>query len=644
MSAPASEGLARPPIYRGARAYVFVALFAAIFYFYRDLRIDDFAGSNRANLVLYYAIIVIGFNYVFGVSGQLAFSQAAFVGVGAYASNWAAINHSVVVGALTALVVCVVISTLFGWLLRKADHFYFAIATLAFSEIFVLVVRNWKGLLGPNSTSTGGDILMSKPIELWGFPLNDDMRIFTMLLVVVFVLLIMATWFNRSPIRREAIAARDKPTVASTLGVPVQTLNLRTYVVGSALAGLAGSIFVHWNGFATPESFGVSVALAIFLMMVIGGVGSFWGAIIGAFFYVYAPVFFESFEQYREILYGALLMVAVIVMPGGLVGVAGQVRRLFYRFVLRRKPPTTVRTWNPLRHFLRRVRSDDLAETVPNGQEQELAEPDVLAVRTRDLSQAVPTDREPILSAEGIRVSFGGVRAVDDVTLGLAEGEVLGLVGPNGSGKSSFLNALSGVVPAAGTLLVRGRPFTLGAPRSVWNARVARTFQTPQTFMQLTCIENVLLGTRDRKLTGLFGAWLLRPWMIRREKQRWARASAALERFGLMTLAEAPASGLAYGQQRMLELARVVASAPEVILLDEPSAGLNAAETEVLANHLTALRAEGISLLIVDHKIDFITKICDRVAVLEFGALITVGAPEDVWGDERVIAAYLGTE
>lgn len=659
MSAPVSDfappasvktQTPRPPAFRGVRSYVFVVLFAVVFYLWRDLRIDDFAGANRANLVLYYAIIVIGFNYVFGVSGQLAFSQAAFVGVGAYTSNWASINHSFLVGLLAALIVCSVIAAVFGWLLRKADHFYFAIATLAFSEIFVLVVRNWQGLLGPSSTSTGGDIVMAKPIEIFGFSLAfDDMRIFTLLLGVIVVLLVMATWFNRSPMRREAIAARDKPMVAATLGVPVQTLNLRTYVVGSALAGMAGSIFVHWNGFATPESFGVSVALAVFLMMVIGGVGSFWGAIVGAFFYVYAPVFFESLEEYREIVYGALLMVAVIVMPQGIVGIAGQLRVLFYRFVLRRPAPATVKMWNPLQHFGRRTRTGehveaDTAALVPETESAEVTAADVNAIRTRDLSEAVPTDTPPILEAHNIEVNFGGVRAVAKVTLGLAPGEVLGLVGPNGSGKSSFLNALSGVVPATGTLKVRGHEHGLGAPRSVWNARVARAFQTPQTFMSLTCIENVLLGTRDRKLLGLFGAWLGRPFMIRHEKQRWTRAAAALERFGLGALAESPASGLAYGQQRMLEIARVVASEPDVILLDEPSAGLNAAETENLAQHLVSIRSEGISLLVVDHKIDFITTICDRVAVLEFGELVTVGSPEAVWGDERVIAAYLGTE
>jgi ABC-type branched-subunit amino acid transport system ATPase component len=248
----------------------------------------------------------------------------------------------------------------------------------------------------------------------------------------------------------------------------------------------------------------------------------------------------------------------------------------------------------------------------------------------------------PVLDASDIAVSFGGVRAVDGVSVQVRGGEILGLVGPNGSGKSTFLNAVTGIVSASGRLAVAGRSRPLGRIGASRDGGLLRAFQAPQVYANLTCSENVCVADPDRHLTGLGAAWLARRPMLRRERARWARAQAALERVGLGDVADRPAGELAYGQQRMLELARVIGGDPAVVLLDEPSAGLNAAETDVLAGHLRWLRDSGVALIVVDHKIDFIAGVCDRVAVLELGRLIAVGAPHEVFADARVIDAYLG--
>ena len=247
------------------------------------------------------------------------------------------------------------------------------------------------------------------------------------------------------------------------------------------------------------------------------------------------------------------------------------------------------------------------------------------------------------LRAEGICVNFGGVVACDSISIELAPGEILGLTGPNGSGKSTLLNAITGLVPALGRLSIAGHAVTLGAPHRVRAARVARAFQAPQTYAALTALENVALGSADHRWAGLLGALVARPAMRSAERARWALAAGALDWVGLGHLAGTSASQLTYGQQRLVELARAVVGEPTVLMLDEPSAGLNAAETKHLGELIGELRDRGVSIIVVDHKIDFLDSICDRIVVLQLGRIIAEGTPQTVWREQSVIDAYLGT-
>jgi ABC-type branched-subunit amino acid transport system ATPase component len=249
-----------------------------------------------------------------------------------------------------------------------------------------------------------------------------------------------------------------------------------------------------------------------------------------------------------------------------------------------------------------------------------------------------------MLEAAGVNVRFGGVRAVSQVSLSVTRHEIVGLVGPNGSGKSTFLNALTGVVPASGSLAVDGRPVSLGRPARARAAGVLRTYQTPQVYTALSCVENVMLATAPRRWMGASSAIAARPRMIAAERYRYSRAVEMLSRVGLADLAVAPAAGLSYGDRRILEVARALAGDPKVLLLDEPSAGLNEQETARIGAILAEFRADGLTLLVVDHKIEFVSQLCDRVVVLALGEVIAQGEPADVWRDQQVIDAYLGLE
>ena len=248
-----------------------------------------------------------------------------------------------------------------------------------------------------------------------------------------------------------------------------------------------------------------------------------------------------------------------------------------------------------------------------------------------------------MLDARDIRVRFGGVVAVDSVSLSIADGEVLGLVGPNGSGKSTFINAVTGLVPATGTVTVDGRPVPLGRPGAIASSGVLRTFQTPQVHDELTCLENVLLGLPDRSLRSIGVAWLRRRALLRAERRRWSEALDALEFVGLADASQSHAGELSYGERRRLELARAYAGRPTTLLLDEPAAGLNQVETTGLVTLLKDWRDRGgPALMVVEHKIDFLEELCHRLVVLELGKVIASGEPAAVWADPKVANAYLG--
>jgi branched-chain amino acid transport system ATP-binding protein len=248
-----------------------------------------------------------------------------------------------------------------------------------------------------------------------------------------------------------------------------------------------------------------------------------------------------------------------------------------------------------------------------------------------------------MLEAQGIAVSFGAVKAVDQVDLELAPGEVMGIVGPNGSGKSTFLNAVTGLVPARGSVRIAGAAVRMGQPEAVARLGVRRTFQTPQVHDTLSCLENVLVGLPDPRLRSVPAAWLRRPRMWRREREHWDTGMDALRFVGLEKLCHTPAGALSYGQRRLLEIARVKAGEPRVLLMDEPAAGLNQVETDELLGLLRKVVTPESGLIVVEHKMDFLQSLCTRLVVLELGRIIAQGPPAEVLRDKNVIDAYLGT-
>ncbi len=588
-----------------------IAIFAAIAIALELMFGDSLTQANLVNLWMFYACVSIGFYYLFGVSGQFAFSQAAMTGVGAYTSAWASRDLPVVPAIIFATLVTAVIGGLFVLALRKASHFYFGIGTLALSETYHILAIQWNSFTG----GEGGEVYGIKPLVLFGVDFTGDKKAFWLMLVVACGVLTLGAMLERSPVIRESKATRDQRTVADTLGIPHLRSRVTMFMLGSAVAGFVGAVYSHWKMGLSPNTFGLELGLGVFLMVILGGLTSKWGAVLGAAFYVWVPELISFVEEFKLMVYGGILLIVIIRLPEGLIGIE--------HIVMSR---------------VHKRRHKDAAETPASIAETVVTDlPDGLKPNLR-------SGEANILATEAMTVRFGGNTAVNNVSLELKSGEVLGLVGPNGSGKSTFLNAVTGVVPAEGMLSIYGQQIPLGNANALKKAGISRTYQSPQTYLKLTCLEDVLLSTSDRKFTGVAAA-ILRPFAtLKHERARWAIAEDALDWVGLRHLADVKVAQLTYGQRRLLELARAIAGKTSTLLLDEPSAGLNASETEVLGEYLMKLHAAGVSILIVDHKVDFLNSICDRIAVLNVGNLITIGTPDTVWDDSRVVDAYLGTQ
>lgn len=616
----ASSGRLRPAVYAGPAPYIELGLVLLALAGFEHFFAQDPSGGQLFNLWMFYAAVVVGFWFVFGAAGQFAFCQAAFIGLGGYSGNLWGGHQNFWLGVCLAVLICGVISTLFGLIVRKTSHLYFAMVTLGIAEIAAIVYSNWTAFTG----GIAGIVSGIPPAKFLGTSLNTQPRVFWLLLAFFGVLMLLRIWFERSPSYRNTVAFRDNPIVASTLGIPVLRIRLSTFVLGSVLAGISGAIYVHWNSFGSPDVYSLDLSVAVLLMLVLGGTNYRWGALIGAWFYTYAFQIIPITSGWQSAIYGGLLMLVILAMPRGIGGAFQSGQRLLTDWTVAK---------------FRRVRPP--VATVP---EATLVDP--VSTPTEGLDPARDNERELshplLLEARNIRVAFGGVVAVAGIDLDVVDGEIVGLVGPNGSGKTSLLNALTGIVPATGEMKVSGKKVPLGKPNRTRASGVLRTFQAPQNYAELSCLENVLLSTTDHHETGMFASWLARRRMIRHEEERWTIAEAALDRVGLGELALSHSSELPYGKERLLEMARAIAGRPTLLLLDEPSAGLTGTETAQLGTLLSGIRAEGVSMVIVDHKIDFLTPLCDRIVVLDLGEVIASGTPSMVFQDERVLDAYLG--
>ncbi|ARP79427.1 hypothetical protein CAL12_00365 [Bordetella genomosp. 8] len=545
-----------------------------------------------------YWILVSGLNLVVGFAGQLAIGYVALLTLGAYITSvLAAGNVLPAVPPFVALACAGVGGGIFGLIVGlpalRLRTFYFAMTTLGFATIVTQIALAWQDV-------TGGGIGLSGPAL--PAPFDSEMGLYYLCLAIAGVGTLLTSNVARSRYGRGLIAVRDAEVAAEASGISKVRLLALVFILAGVLAAVAGGLFASLQTYITPDAFTFELSVLFFISILIGGRGSILGPLLGTVILTVLPEIAAPLAAWSNFLYALMLLVIVLVAPGGIAAL------LDFR---NRRPLPANRSIAP--------------------------EPAPLA----QLLTTTPASGG--IALQNIVLSFGGVRAIDGLSLKIEPGQIHGLIGPNGSGKTTTLNVISGYcTPEAGTLSLNGAALALGQPLLRAPRGIARTYQTPRIIGEASVLQNVMIGGTLQGHASFVESMLHLPRHRRDERVLHDAARTALRVVGLGAVAEVRADRLQHSELRFLEIARALMLRPSFLLLDEPAAGLAAEEIRRLGELIRHIARHGTGVLLVEHHADLIFDICDHVTVLNLGRVLADGTPAQVREHKEVVSAYLG--
>jgi branched-chain amino acid transport system permease protein len=583
-----------PPLILGVVGVLIVEWFAA-----------DAHWLNAISLMTVYAVLTVGLNFAQGQSGLFTMGTAAFMGVGGYSTAYltTAQHWAPILALVAGVVLALAVGGLFALLTLRISDIYLAIATLALVQIF-------GGLVLAYSTVTNGvnGITSIPPLGIGSLVADDVLKNALLDVGILTVLAVAASLILTRRPGREMRAVREDHLAAAGAGVGITRSLILAFVLAATYGAVAGSLYAHTIAFVDPTAFTLDLSVTTIAMLVIGGSGSVLGAILGAFLLQYAAALLTDFKAYSSLLFGLVVLFGTLVSP---LGITGSGEQVIGRVPILRRwlvPPTRSRGTRPAAARI----------AVKAGHEAEQS-------------------KQPELEARGISKSFGGVNALQDVSLTVRCGEIHALIGPNGSGKSTLINVLSGLYRAdAGSVSIGDRRLDGLAVSNRASSGLARTYQNGRLFKALTVYENVHIASDHRSpVSGPLGARF--PGVAGR-----AWVELLIDLAGISELESFRAGLLGFGNQRRVELARALALDPQFLLLDEPAAGLSDTEKDGLVELLRDFTRTGMGILLVEHSMDVVMRVADVVTVLDFGRVIAHGSPVEIRQDTGVVEAYLG--
>ncbi len=600
---------------------------------------NDYAVSVMVMAGLY-ATLTVGLGLLLGQAGQISFGHAAFFGLGAYTNAILTTKYNlpplvaIVVGAVGAGLVAYIV----GRPVLRLRFYFLALATIGLGMIFVAVVRELRGL----TSGTWG--MAGIPwLGVGGFVFDSYLKQYYLVWSAVFALWLFTERALSSRVGRALRALAVSEVAASTLGIYTADWKLRTFVVSAVYAGIGGGLYAFTLTAIHPNDFTVFMAIVVVIMVMVGGMNSLFGAILGTILMTWVGRAFTGYQEYSGGLYAVVLILLLIFLPGGITGGLRPTQVALIRRLFGFKPET----------FSEETKGRVRVEGPSAGHEEE-TETDVgLSVEQKKkdsgtLQEAkakdwTPPNGEPLLHLEGIRVDFGGLRALNSVSLKIAEHTITALIGPNGAGKTTLFNVVSGLQrPAAGKVRFAGVETTSRSAADIAHLGMARTFQNLRVFENMTVLENVMVGRHRHESAGYIKAGFGLRSHFREERESREQGLKALALMGLENRADLSVTSLPYGEQRMVEIARALATEPRLLLLDEPAAGMNASERKQLVKKISHIRKAGVTVLLVEHNMELVMGISDIVSVLDYGRFIAKGRPEEVQAHPAVIEAYLG--